>query len=210
MYDFLLLDGNLLFSYALLVIVALATVEIIGLFIGASVIGFGDSDFDFDVDMDTNGMDFFSVDGWLSWLGFGRIPVLAVLALIAFFFGLVGLTINQVVFSWVGQILPLLISAPVAIALSLPLVSASSRVIAKYLPRDETNSITVDKLTGQVGIITNGTATNEQVAFARVYDAHGVQHNVRVKGFNEVPIPERSQVRLDSYSDQGYFLVSKI
>ena len=163
------------------------------------------------VALTVNGADFFSVDGWLSWLGFGKIPLLAVVALILFFFGIVGLTINQVLFNIVGQILPILISVPVAFAISLPLVAMSSRVIAKYLPRDETNSITVDKLTGQVGIITNGTATKEQVAFARVYDAHGVQHNVRVKGFSEVSIPERSQIRLDSYdNEQGYFLVSKI
>jgi hypothetical protein len=124
-------------------------------------------------------------------------------------FGILGLTINYISLTVVGFTWPTMISGPTAFLMTLPLVARISRTIAKFLPRDETNSIHVSALVGLTGTIISGTASKDGQAFATVYDPYLTQHTVRVFSMDG-PIPTYSKVTLVNYSDQGHFLVTKL
>lgn len=210
MYDFLFSDANLPFMGSIAVLFAILVLEVFGSLIGYSIMdgvdADADADFDHNVDGDVGGF----VGDVLHWLGVGRVPLLVLIAIFSGIFGIIGLTLNQISSQVLGFTFPMSMTVPVAIILTLPVLSKSSRFIAKWLPRDETNSVTIDALVGLTGTITDGNASATNVAFARVYDKHGVQHNVRVLSADTGEIPVRSSIRLESLGSDGVFHVTKI
>lgn len=209
MLEFLLSNENVPFVSAIVILSVLFFMEMFGLLVGYSFMDSfdvdGDADFDHNIDGDIGGVagDFFH------WVGVGRVPILMLVAVFSGIFGIIGLTANQIASHNFGILLPPLLTAPIVFLLSLPLLSKSAGLIAKYLPRDETNAISVDGLIGLTGTIVSGTATNERIAFARVYDMHGTQHEVRVISATDDELPMNSKILLVSRNDQGQFLATK-
>lgn len=208
--EFFFNDGNVPFMWAVAILAAIAVLEVAGLFAGFSFLG--DSDGDVGVDQDA-ALEASSnqLTSFAHWLGFGKIPVLAIIALLCGVFGSIGLMINMIAINVFGFMLPILLTVPASFVLTLPVVSQLAEVVGKLMPTDETNTIRLDELVGSTATITNGTATYNISAPALAYDKHGVMHTFSVRAcVPGVSITERTKVRLDSYSDQGFFYVTPI
>lgn len=196
--EFLLIDANFAFMASLAIFVAIFALELIGLLAGHSFLG-GETDFDTDADFDTDG-------GIADWLGLGRLPLLAFVAIFSVVFGIVGLILNQITFNIIGTALTPFLSVPVAFIIAVPIVAKTATTISRWLPRDESNGIRLEELVGSEATITVGTATHLISAPAMAYDSHGVQHNFSVRSYDEnVTLTERQKVILDHMSDEGFF-----
>jgi hypothetical protein len=165
MLDFLLASENFPFSVALLVMLLIGVVEAIGL--GASAAHL-------DVHADGGG-------DLLAWLGFGRVPLLILIVVFLALFGMIGLTLQQVVTALAGVPMAPWNAAALAGLAALPLLGISARGLARVLPGDETTAVSLDSLLGKRATILVGTARRGSAARAQVRDTHGQVHHVMME-----------------------------
>lgn len=169
--DHILFDpANIPFTVAIGTVVLLTVIEALLLFAGASV---GDV---------IGGVlpDDLGDVGGLSWLGFGKAPLIVVLACFATLFGIVGLFLQAIAGSVGPGPFPPGIASVVALLLALPLTGRASRAIGRFLPSDETYVGDKGRLVGSIGCIVQGTATPTLPAECRVPDGHGGSLYVQV------------------------------
>jgi membrane protein implicated in regulation of membrane protease activity len=177
MLEFIIAPENLPFSVAFLVMLLIGIVEAVGLGAGAVHL---------DVHADADGGDL------LGWLGVGRVPLLMLLVVFLAVFGLLGISIQQIV----GP-LSLWIAAPAAAVAAVPLTGIGARGLARVMPQDETTAVSLDSLVGKRGTITVGTARAGSPAQARVRDSFGQPHYVMVEPHDAAhPIAEGETVLL--------------
>lgn len=161
-----------------------------------------DMDVDFDVDMDVD-MDLdvdaeivsiegkyagtLDVDmehGWmtsvLAWLQIGKVPVLILFCAFLLSFGSIGLIGQWIVTGIIGAPISALLAGPLAFIGSLPLTRTFGKFFGRIMPKEETNAIRVEDLTGGVARIIIGTARHDLPAEAKIVDKHGTAHYVRV------------------------------
>lgn len=211
--DFLLSTQNLPFTGALAVIAAILLIEVFSQFFGTSILTDTDVDVDVDVDfdhhIDTDIHAGATLDSMFDFIGFGRIPFMAWVALFAGVFGIAGLVVNQTSFQIIGAALPWTLSVPAAIIITLPLVGRFARGIAKILPKDETSVITVEQL---VGLDATVTYVPSEAGIGRgfAYDKHGTLHNITMWVLNPEAFSGVKTVRLEGLSEQGYFHVTPV
>lgn len=164
--EFLTSAANWPFAVALLLMLLIGAVEAVGL-TGAAV----------DLDHDLG-------DGWLAWLGLGRVPLLIVLVVFLALFGMAGLLIQQLAAALTGSTLPAVLASGGAVLAALPLTGICARGLARILPRDETTVVPLEALIGRVGTVTLGQATQGSPARLRIEDRHGQAHYVMVEPDN--------------------------
>jgi hypothetical protein len=117
----------------------------------------------------------------LSWLNLGRLPLLMLIVVFLFSFGIVGLIGQQLFAAIVGQPAPWLIAVPVALSAALPVTRVFGKGVSRILPKDETEAVSRDSLIGRVAVIVTGQARPGSAAQARVRDQHGQSHYVMVE-----------------------------
>ena len=78
-------------------------------------------------------------------------------------------------------LLPSILVGPLAFATALPTTRGASRVLGRILPKDETYAITPEDLVGEIATVTLGPVERETAGKAKVMDAHGNLHFVRVR-----------------------------
>ncbi len=186
MLEFLAADENLPFSVALALMTFLALLEGVGILLGAGLSGLVDALLpdslmpDMHVDMpdtSTPGL----ISGLLGWLYIGKVPLLIVLILLLMSFGIGGLLLQTLVHSVTGGLLPAWIAVCGALFLALPVTRAGTRLVARLIPRDETEAVSEDSFVGRVAVITLGHAGPGSPAQARLKDMHGQSHYVMVE-----------------------------
>lgn len=165
MLEILTAPETILFSAALVLMMAIGAIEAIGL--GAS--GF---DLDFGPDLD---------HGVLGWLGVGKVPLLVLLVAFLAAFGMIGLVGQQLVNTITGAPLPALIAGPAAAIAALPVTGLLGRLLARIMPHDETTAYEVEDLVGHRGTVTVGRAAAGSPARVRVIDPHGQPHHLLVE-----------------------------
>lgn len=121
------------------------------------------------------------LDRFLGWLHFGKVPVLMLLALFLLGFGFMGLALQGVLRNTIGWMLPGWLAALAVLPVTLPFVRIGGAVLAKVMPRDETQSVSAQSFIGQVATIVLGTARTGHAAQARLRDKHGQSHYVMVE-----------------------------
>ena len=163
MIDFLLAPQNVPFMAALVLMLLIGVVELTG-FGGAA---------DLDIDPETPSL--------LSWLNFGRLPLLMLLVVFLFAFGTAGLIGQRLVQAFFDRPAPLLLAGPLALAAAVPLTRMFSRIFARFVPTDETTAVARDSLVGRMAVIVTGEARPGCAAQARARDAHGQPHYVMVE-----------------------------
>ena len=182
MLEFLTAASNLPFSVALALMLLLVLVELVGF-----IAGLGVSDL-----LHGHLPEFAEADGaevasdsfagrFIGWLGIGKVPALIVLALFLTGFGLLGLALQALATAWFGALLPAWIAAPAAFFLALPWVRVSALVLARVLPRDETQVASRRSLVGHVATIVIGQARAGSPAQAKVRDDVGQTQYVMVE-----------------------------
>jgi hypothetical protein len=168
--EFLLSEGNWLFSTALVVVLGIGVLELLALAVGGSL---------------SSVMDGFVGDvpdgGGLAWLHVGRLPLLVILVLFLTLFSLLGFALQGVVSGVFGQGLPALAASPLALAGSLPATRAVGSALVRIMPRDESAAIAASSFVGRTATVTAGEARAGKSAEARFQDEYGQTHYVMVE-----------------------------
>lgn len=165
MAAFLFATENIVFVSAIVLMLCIGGVQAIGLA--------GDFDFDMHADADL-----------LGWLGFGRLPLLMLLAIFLTSFGMIGMIGQHLVLDLSGALLSPLIAVPAAAAASIPATALAARLLAPILPCDQSSALPIDALVGSFACIVTGAARTGSPARARVEDAYGQAHYVMVEPDN--------------------------
>ncbi|KFN50037.1 YqiJ family protein [Arenimonas composti] len=189
MFHFITAADNLPFTIALAMMLILAAIEMLGFVFGLSSHGLLDGFFDVDHDLHAHvdGSEIMAAgyfDRLLGWLHFGKVPVLILVAVFLVAFGITGYVLQGALWSFSGALLPWWIAAPVALPVSLPSVRVFGGVLAKVLPKDETDAVSRATLVGRMATIVLGTARSGSPAQAKVRDQHGQMHYVMLEPDN--------------------------
>lgn len=177
----LLEPHNLPFAIAMGLMVLLALVQLLGL---------GDWGVDADLDPEIGadadaslqpGM----VEGLLTLLGVGRVPLTIWLALFLLMFAGIGLSVQELAESLTGAPLYSWLAAVIAGAAAVPVTGVLARPLGAILPKDHTTAVSTASLIGRRATITDGVARTGSPARARVRDIHGQAHYVMVEPHEE-------------------------
>ncbi len=137
------------------------------------------ADLDADIDAELGGQ--LSLAAFLSWLKLDQLPALVVLIVFLASFGLLGLTLQSVIASQVGEPMRASLAAIITLPLTLPVMRPLLSGIAKVMPKDETEAVDRASFVGASAVITLGTARPGSPAQARLTDVHGQTHYVMVE-----------------------------
>jgi membrane protein implicated in regulation of membrane protease activity len=202
MFSFLTEVGFQPFVIAGLVLMGLCAIEIVSLVFGHSLSGavdhlLGLDHGDVHVDVHTHDATHGSVldvhaemphgnlfGSFYDWLNAGRVPLLILLMAALGVFSVVGLAI-QIVAMHVAAPLPTVVAALLAFLGVIPTTRGVSRVLARFLPRDESYAVDEEALIGRTGVVTLGPVDWESAGRAKVLDAHGNAHFPRVLAARE-------------------------
>lgn len=196
---FLLSPDNVPFVAALVLMLLIGLVEVIGLG-GGAALGDGLDGADGDVNVETPSL--------LSWLNVGRLPLLMLIVVFLFAFGMTGLVGQSVLLAAIGRTLPWFAASPLALVVALPVTRVFGRAVARILPKDETSAVSRDSLVGRVAVVVTGEARQGSAAEARVRDEHRQVHYVMVEPDNAGDVfPEGSSVLLVRRAGAKYFAI---
>lgn len=199
MWAFLLSPDNVPFVAALVLMLLIGAVEALGLG-GGMAAGEGIEVLDGDVNVETPSL--------LSWINVGRLPLLMLIVVFLFGFGMTGLIGQRMVAGVIGQPGPWFLAAPLAFAVALPVTRVFGRGVARIMPRDETTAVSRDSLVGRVAVIVTGEAAQASAAQARVRDEHGQVHYVMVEPDTAVDVfKQGSSVLLVRHAGAKYFAI---
>ncbi|WP_032940756.1 OB-fold-containig protein [Citrobacter youngae] len=166
-------DYNNPYLFAISFVLLIGLLEIISLIFGHFLSGALDAHLEH-YDALTSG----NLGQALHYLNIGRIPALIVLCLLAGFFGLFGILIQHGwVTLWQAPLSNLLL-VPVSFILAVFAVHYSGRVIAPWLPRDETTAIAEDEFIGSMAVITGSSAISGTPCEGKFTDKFGQTHYV--------------------------------
>ena len=185
MFEFFLAPQNIPFAVSLTVLVLIALLEGVATIVGTGFLSIiksilPDKAIQLDLeDVDISGKGIF----WktLSWLRLGQVPLLVLLIVFLFSFGVTGLVLQQVIQGITGTLLPAGIAAIPALLITLPLVRILGGGLARIMPKDETSAVTRDTLIGRVAVLTIGHARPGYPAEAKVKDSFGLHHYIMVE-----------------------------
>ena len=196
MLGFLLSPDNVPFLAALVLMILIGAVELMGLG-GGLAVGEG---LEADVNVETPSL--------LSWINVGRLPLLMLIVVFLFSFGMTGLIGQRVIAAIIGRPLTWIIATPAALVVALPVTREFGRLVSKIMPRDETSAVSRDSLVGRVAVIVTGTASHANAAQARVRDAAGLAHYVMVEPDNADDVFEQGvSVLLVRSAGAKYFAI---
>jgi hypothetical protein len=167
MVGFLLAGDNLPFVVALALMLLIGVAELAGL--GSGLVP----------DLDADGVP--GEASLLQWLNVGRVPILMLLVIFLLSFGLAGLVGQRLVAAAFGGPAPWWVAAPLALVAATPATRSASRLLARYLPTEETTAVDRDSLVGRMAVIVTGRAASGSPAQARARDVHGQPHYVMVE-----------------------------
>lgn len=198
-WGFILSPDNVPFVAALVLMLLIGAAEAVGLG-GGLAMGEGLDGLDGDVNVETPSL--------LSWINVGRLPLLMLIVVFLFAFGLSGLIGQQLVAAVLGQPAPWFLAVPAAFAVALPVTRVFGRGVARIMPRDETTAVSRDTLVGRVAVIVTGSASHANAAQARVRDQHGQVHYVMVEPDNTADVFDQgSSVLLVRHAGAKYFAI---
>jgi hypothetical protein len=196
---FITSGDNVPFFAALLLMLLIGLVEALGLG-GGAVLGDG---IDADVDADIDGH-----ASLLNWLNVGKLPMLMLIVVFLFSFGLTGLILQQVIAGIFGRPGPWWLAVPLAVAAALPFTRLFSRVVSRVLPSDETTAVARETLVGRWATIVTGKAEVGSAAQARVRDVHGQTHYVMIEPDDAGEVfEEGSQVIIVRHAGARFFAI---
>ncbi len=191
MFDFLIAGQNLPFTVAICLMLVITFMEGVGTLLGSglsemveSLMPDFDLDVDIDIDADIDGPDIDPQGGLtkiLGWLRIGEVPFLMLLIVFLTVFGLVGLGIQSLAQEMFGNLLPGLATGIVVFLISMPLVRLLGGLLAKVIPKDETDAVSEDSFIGRTATITLGQANKGNPTRAKLHDQYGTTHYILVE-----------------------------
>ncbi len=199
--EFLLESASSPFLFSLILVFGFFIMEIVGIMLyGFSVLNSHAFHFDIEHDM-----------GFLSWLGFGKVPFMVILVLLLTFFGLSGFAMQGLSKAIFGFYLSNLLAIPLSFAVSIPFVALFGKRLGNLVKDVETEVFTEVDFIGQTAVVVLGDAKKDHSTQAKFLDKNGHIHYVMIKVENDDVIKEGESVVLKGRvsSDSPFFLVSK-
>ena len=181
----LLSAHNVPFAVALFLFLLLGFFQLAGFAMSSEPFSFLD-DWAPDLDLDAEpGGAASLLEGVAAFLYFGRIPFIISLLWALFSFSAIGYNLQlALVMLGLGPIGAFWAFLP-ALLLSLPVVALGNRVMARFLPRDESTAVSEEALVGVSGEVLIGTVTHSASSEAKVRDPLGNVHYIQVVSENE-------------------------
>lgn len=169
-------------------------------------------EFNTDVDLDIDPEHFFS--GWadllVSWTLIGKVPVIILIALWTGGFGISGIAIQNISHAFLGNTLPIWIAILISLPFTLIFTKISGTILAKIMPKEISFVVQRKDFLGQIATINIGTARYNLPAEAKLRDAYGNLHYVRVRPeMSEDEFGVGTEVLLLKEEDNGVYLVIK-
>lgn len=180
MQAFFLSDINLPYTIAISIVFLFGLIEVLGLFIGLSLLEMLDNMTPFDLDADVS-VDAGGLTTSLDWLGISKLPTSIWLIMSLTLFSITGFSLNFIAISAIQWLPSLLITVPVTLVITLILAHFVGAKLAKVLPKNDTSVISTTEFTGKLARITIGTATKGNPAEAVLVDAFQQKHYLMVE-----------------------------
>ena len=117
----------------------------------------------------------------LGWLCVGKVPVLVLLVAFLTAFGLSGFILQGVLSGVAGFTLPAALAALPALAAAIPATRWSGLVLARIMPKEQTEAVSANTFIGRIAVITLGEAKAGLPAQAKLTDVHGQAHYILVE-----------------------------
>ncbi len=183
-----IMNNNYIFSAALLLMIAIATLE--GVFV---LFGFGLSNLfdhlfpniDLNHNIEISNQDSVSFGSLFNWLNKGGLPLGIWFIVFLTYFGLFGIYLREI-FKYV---LHFELNMYIAIAMTLiviaPIIRGTSFYLSKILPRDENYAVSKATFLESVAEIVTGTARKDYPAEARLIDIYNQVHFIMVEPIRE-------------------------
>lgn len=181
MLEFIFANQNLPFAVAIALMLLIALLEGVTTVLGIGLSGLLDS---LVPEMHVDVADFHPtgpLSKMLGWLRIGQVPALVLLVIFLTSFGLVGFGVQSVSNRMTGHLLPPLIAIGIAFVLSLPLVRMFSGMLARVMPKDETEAVAEKSFIGVLAVITTGKARKGSPAQGKLTDRFGQAHYVMIE-----------------------------
>lgn len=213
MIAFILEDQNLPFMVSLTIMLMIACLEgvttILGMGLSNLIEAFiPDFDLDIDADADLDNPDITShglLTKTFGWFRLGQVPFLIILIAFLTIFGLCGLILQSILISISGYMLPSLIASGITLVISLPMIRFTTGIIARIMPKDETEAVAEKSFIGRIATITLGKAEKNKPAQAKLKDKYGTTHYVMVEPDVDGELFEQGeQVLLVRQTGSGY------
>lgn len=198
---FLFAEANVLYSAALLLVLALFAIELLGLLSGFSLLAMLDdfSPIDVDADIEAQGP-----AQLLSWLCLDRLPLMVWLVVWLTCFACVGLSWTSVFSSLLPFSVPFLLHTLISLVLASVLTGIVGRFIARLIPKHQSSAVHLDGLAGSTGEITLGTANPGSPAEAKVLDAFQQIHYLMVEPIEQDSFHQGDTVILVKKGPRGW------
>jgi Protein of unknown function (DUF1449) len=183
MLDVLAAPQSLPFTVALAVVAFICLLELVGLIFGIAPSAQIDTmmpDLHSDTASGGDASASYPVSA-LDWLAVGRVPVIVAIISFLIAFGVTGLVIERIAFGLTGHYVPALIASCGALLLALPLTRTIGLGLARVLPKDESDAVSVDGFIGKIATVVQGTARRGLPAEAKLTDSRGLTHYIRVE-----------------------------
>jgi hypothetical protein len=210
MLEFILSSGNIPFTVALGIMVALAALEVLSLLLGFALSGFVDQFIpDIDVDADLDGVpDHPTLSAVADWLHVGDAPALALFIVFLTAFGVSGWGVQYLAVEFLSRPLSPWLAAIPAFAAGVLAMRLVGGLLVKVGIRDETTAVSADSLLGATAQITLGTARAGEPSQAKLKDKHGQTHYVLVEPLRPgEEFPHGATVTLVRRDGPKYFVV---
>jgi len=144
----------------------------------------------------------------LCWLNVGGVPLLVFILLALGLFSIAGFLIQDAA-RLVMAPLPASIAALGAVAVSLPLLRASTREVARLIPQDETYAVSLSDLIGRVGQVVIGPLDQGLPGRVRVKDVHDNWHTVTASAApDSPPLQKGARVLLVDCRDRLFIAIA--
>lgn len=183
MIEFVFAKQNLPFTVSLTLMLFIALLEGVG-----SLMGLGMSQLldtiapDIDIDIDSPEIESPSgLTKFLGWLRIGQVPALVLLIVFLTSFGLVGLGIQTIAKNIFGTLAPASLACLPTLMISIPILRTFGGILAKILPKDETDAVSEESYIGRTASIVLGTASHGNPAQAKLKDNFGTTHYIMVE-----------------------------
>lgn len=198
------------FAIAIGLTLAIAIIELAGLVFGAQPSAMVDSALP-DFDAEIPDMELGPLSQTLSWLSFGKLPALVVLILATASFGLTGFAVQEVLRQVVGFALdPWIASIPALVGAAF-VTRHLGLVIARVMPKEETEAVSTKAFVGRVATVFRGVASQGHPAEAKLSDIHGKTHYLLIEPDDGEPtMPEGSEVVIIRQQGPVYRAISKL
>ena len=181
MSDFFFQPLNYPFLSAVIVLGVILLLELISMIIGVGFSELFDSSASMDisdsVSADIGGSAGFFADVF-SWIRVKKVPLLVLIVIFSALFSVSGYGIQLISKDRLGFLLPLYLSIPLAVVITMPLYRSIAGFFAKKFFKDESSAVSESSFTGKIAIINSGTARKGNPTEAKLKDEYGQLHYV--------------------------------